>query len=199
MILKLIISAISSSKYHEIEVRMKHPQQEAVREGKSDGLFNRFITTARTITGGITLFGNHDSFMHSYAKCCNPIPGDEIVGYVTKGEGVKVHLKNCRNFIQMAASDPRRVVDVGWPMTNGVEYAAAVRISGEDRTGLLNDLTHAISTYQNTNIRGVNIDVKDSLFEGTIMINVKNTEHLLRLIEKLRKIRGVSKADRLIE
>src|ERR1041385_1570332 len=183
----------------EIEVRQKHPQQEPAKEVNSDGLFNRFIKTARNITGGITLFGSHDSFMHSYAKCCNPIPGDEIVGYVTTGEGVKVHLKNCRNFVQMAASDPRRVVEVGWPMTNGAEFAAAVRISGEDRTGLLNDLTHTISTFQNTNIRGVNIDAGDSMFEGTIMINVKNTEHLQRIIEKLRKVKGVARAERLVE
>ncbi len=183
----------------EIELHQKHPQQESVKDNKSGGLFNSFIKTARTITGGITLFGSHDTFMHSYAKCCNPIPGDEIVGYVTAGEGVKVHLKTCKNFITMSAADSRRVVEVGWPMTNGAEFAAAIRISGEDRTSLLNDLTHAISTYQNTNIRGVNIDVQDSMFHGTIMINVKNTEHLQRIVEKLRKIKGVSRAERLLD
>lgn len=184
----------------EIEIRMKHPQQqEPVREDTSEGIFSRFISTARNITGGITLFGSSDSFMHSYAKCCNPIPGDEIVGFVTKGEGVKVHIKSCRNFVRLAEAEPQRVVDVGWPKANGNEFAAAIRISGEDRTGLLNDITHSISSYNNTNIRGVKIDVKDSMFEGSIMINVKNTEHLNRIIEKLRKIRGVSRTERLVE
>jgi guanosine-3',5'-bis(diphosphate) 3'-pyrophosphohydrolase len=185
---------------HEIEIRMKHPQQENVEEEKSEsGLFNRFITTARTITGGITLFGSRDNFMHSFAKCCNPIPGDEIIGYVTRGEGVKVHLKTCKNVQSMITTDPNRIVDVGWPTTNGVEYAAAIRISGEDRTGMLNDITHSISSYQNTNIRGVKIDVKDSLFEGTIMLGVKSKEHLERIIEKLRKIQGVFRAERLAD
>ncbi|MBI1803153.1 MAG: bifunctional (p)ppGpp synthetase/guanosine-3',5'-bis(diphosphate) 3'-pyrophosphohydrolase [Ignavibacteriae bacterium] len=183
----------------EIELKMKHPRQEAVVDEQNDGIFNRFISTARNLTSGITLFGTRDNFLHSFAKCCNPIPGDEIVGYVTKGEGVKVHLKLCKNLQSLMASDPSRIVDVGWPVTNGVEYASAVRISGEDRTGMLNDITHSISTYQNTNIRGVKIDAKDSLFEGTIMLGVKNTEHLDRIIEKLRKIKGVFRAERLVE
>ncbi|HEY6193076.1 MAG TPA: bifunctional (p)ppGpp synthetase/guanosine-3',5'-bis(diphosphate) 3'-pyrophosphohydrolase [Bacteroidota bacterium] len=184
---------------HEIELKLKHSQPELPREDKSAGLFNRFLDTARSITGGITLFGSNDNFMHSYAKCCNPIPGDEIIGFVTQGEGVKIHVKTCKNLISMMASDPRRIVEVGWPGTNGVEYPAAIRISGEDRTGMLNDITHAISTYQNTNIRGVKIDTKDSIFEGTIIIGVKHTDHLGRVIEKLRKIKGVYRADRLME
>jgi (p)ppGpp synthase/HD superfamily hydrolase len=64
---------------------------------------------------------------------------------------------------------------------------------------MLNDITHTISTYQNTNIRGVKIDTKDSFFEGTIIVGVKNTEHLQRIIEKLKKIRGVSRTERLVE
>jgi RelA/SpoT family (p)ppGpp synthetase len=184
---------------HEIELKLRHTAPEAAGEQKTPGLFNRFLTTARSITGGITLFGSSDNFMHSYAKCCNPIPGDEIVGFVTQGEGVKIHVKTCKNLVSMMASDPRRIVEVGWPAANGVEYPAAIRISGEDRTGMLNDITHAISTYQNTNIRGVKIDTKDAVFEGTIIIGVKHTDHLGRVIEKLRKIKGVYRADRLME
>jgi (p)ppGpp synthase/HD superfamily hydrolase len=185
----------------EMELMMRHPppQQAQPAEGEGGGVFQRFISAARNITSGITLFGREDNFMHSFGKCCNPIPGDEIAGFVTTGEGVKVHVKTCRNFVSAAAADPRRVVDVGWPVTNGTEYAAAIRISGEDRTGMLNDITHSISTYQNTNIRGVKIDTKDALFEGTIMVGVKNTEHLQRIIEKLRKIKGVSRTERLVE
>ncbi|HTK83247.1 MAG TPA: bifunctional (p)ppGpp synthetase/guanosine-3',5'-bis(diphosphate) 3'-pyrophosphohydrolase [Bacteroidota bacterium] len=183
----------------EIEINLKHPQQENVQQEAQKGVFQRFISTARNITSGITLFGYQDSFMHSFAKCCNPIPGDEIAGYVTTGEGVKIHLKSCRNFLSASSGDPRRVVEVGWPMVNGMEYTAAIRISGEDRTGMLNDITHSISTYQNTNIKGVNIDTKDSLFEGTIIVGVRNTEHLQRIIEKLKKIKGVSRTERLAD
>ncbi|HLF15316.1 MAG TPA: bifunctional (p)ppGpp synthetase/guanosine-3',5'-bis(diphosphate) 3'-pyrophosphohydrolase [Bacteroidota bacterium] len=184
----------------EIEIEQKHPRPESQgRPEGQPGLFNRFISTARNITGGITVLGRQDAYLHSFGKCCNPIPGDEIVGFITKGEGVKIHLKKCQNFARMAELQPQRVVEVGWPPVNGAEYAAAIRISGEDRTGLLNEITHLISSYQNTNIRGVKIDVKDSMFDGSIMINVKNTEHLNRIIEKLKNVRGVSHAERLVE
>ena len=163
------------------------------------GLFNRFLRTARDITGGITVLGRQEAYLHSFAKCCNPIPGDEIVGFISRGEGVKIHLKECHNFARMVEREPQRVVEVGWPSINGAEYAAAIRIAGEDRTGLLNDITHLISSYQNTNIRGVKIDVRDSMFDGSILINVRNTEHLHRIIEKLKNVRGVSHAERLVE
>jgi GTP diphosphokinase / guanosine-3',5'-bis(diphosphate) 3'-diphosphatase len=183
----------------EILAQQKHPLPESLKETSTEGLFSRFIQTARQITGGITLFGSQDTFLHSYARCCNPIPGDDIVGYVTTGEGIKVHRKSCRNVQSLIANEPQRIIEVGWPTTNGNEFAAAIKISGEDRSGLLNDLTHTISSYQNTNIRGVNMDTKDSMFEGMIIISVKNTEHLSRIVEKIRKIRGVTRAERLLE
>jgi RelA/SpoT family (p)ppGpp synthetase len=184
---------------HEIELKLKHPQKEFQNDQKGNGIFNRFLTTARNITGGITLFGTKENFMHSYAKCCNPIPGDEIMGYVTKGEGIKIHLKSCHNFVLMAASDPQRVVEVAWPSTEGGEYVAAIYITGEDRPGLLNDITHSISTYEDTNIRSVKIDTKDSMFEGSIIINVKNKEHLEEIIDRLRKLKGIISVRRSIE
>jgi GTP diphosphokinase / guanosine-3',5'-bis(diphosphate) 3'-diphosphatase len=183
----------------EIIVNLKHPKQESEKTSVPEGLFNRFLNTARNITEGITLFGSHENFLHSYAKCCNPIPGDEIVGYVTTGEGVKIHLKSCKSFALLALEDQRRVVEVGWPPSDKMVFMSAIRISGEDRAGLLNDITHAISSYQNTNIHGVNISTKDSMFDGTLIINVKDKDHLERIIEKLKKIKGVSHAERFVQ
>jgi len=198
--IKIARQEIDSDKIiRDIENKIKHPQQEPTQEQKSDGIFNKFLATARSITGGITLFGSHEKFLHSYAKCCNPIPGDDIAGYVTQGEGIKIHVKSCHNFLQMANVDPKRVVEVSWPVSENAEYPAAIYISGEDRTGMLNDISHAISTYQNTNIRAVKIDVKGKMFDGTILINVKNKEHLERVIEKLRKINGITRAERMQE
>ena len=80
-----------------------------------------------------------------------------------------------------------------------VLFVAGVKMSGDDRPGMLNDITHAISSYLNTNIRSVNIDSHDSMFEGTIILNVQNTDHLNRIVEKIRRIRGVRKAERFEE
>jgi len=168
-------------------------------DGKVEGLFNRFITTARDIASGIVLNGSRDNFMHNYAKCCNPIPGDDIVGYVTVGEGIKIHRRSCKNIKLMMQMESNRVVQVTWPSQNEVMFVAGIKVAGDDRPAMLNDLTHAISTYLDTNIRSVNIDSHDSMFEGTVILNVQNTEHLQRIIEKIRRVRGVRKADRFEE
>jgi GTP pyrophosphokinase len=78
-------------------------------------------------------------------------------------------------------------------------FVAGVRIEGDDRPGMLNDITHAISSYLNTNIRSVNIDSVDGLFEGTFILFVQNTDHLNRILDKIRKIRGVRRAERFEE
>ncbi len=161
-------------------------------------LFSKFIDTARDVAQGISVFGSRDNFLHQYAKCCNPIPGDEIVGFVTIGDGIKIHRKDCQNVISMRMTLSERVVDVSWPAANGADFIAAVTIAGKDRPGLLSDITHAISSYQNTNIRSVNVDTKDQLFTGQIILYVKNTDHLARLIEKIRRVPGVTEAERFL-
>ena len=159
-------------------------------------LFDRFVKSARSLTSGISIFGTNDNFMHNYAKCCNPIPGDEIVGFITTGEGLKIHRKDCRNVASMRLNDEERIVEVSWPPTNDIDFIAGIKLSGQDRSGLLNEITHAISTYNNTNIRSVNIATKDSLFDGQFILYVKNTEHLSGIVERLKRLKGVSKVER---
>jgi RelA/SpoT family (p)ppGpp synthetase len=177
----------------------RHSPPDQPEAGKIEGLFTKFVTTARGITGGIVLNGTQDNFVHNYARCCNPIPGDDIVGFVTVGEGIKIHRKSCRNIRLMAQMETSRVIDVRWPQENGVLFVAGARVSGQDRPGMLSDITHAISTYSNTNIRSVNLDSHDGMFEGTFILHVKDLDHLTRLLEKIRKIRGVSRAERFEE
>ncbi len=161
-------------------------------------LFSKFVNTARDIAKGISVFGSSDNFMHQYAKCCNPIPGDEIVGFVTIGEGIKIHRKDCKNVISMRMTLSERVVEVAWPTANGADFIAAIHIAGNDRPALLSDITHAISSYQNTNIRSVNVDSKDQMFSGQIILYVQNTEHLRRILEKIQRVSGVSIAERFL-
>jgi len=157
------------------------------------------LTDARvSVAKGISILGSSDSFLHQYAKCCNPIPGDAIIGFVTIGEGIKIHRKDCKNVVSMRLALSERVVEVGWPSANGADFIAAITISGNDRPGLLSDITHAISSYQNTNIRSVNVDSKDQMFTGQIILYVKNTDHLGRILEKIRRVAGVALAERFL-
>ena len=178
-------------------LRTKTPTAEGIEtEVESNSLFDKFVNTARDITSGISLFGMNDNFMHQYAKCCNPIPGDEIVGFVTTGEGIKIHRKECRNIISLRLAESARVVDVSWPQTNTVDFIAGLHITGEDRPALLSDITHAIAGYQNTNIRSANVDSKGSSFDGKIIVYVKDTMHLARVVEKVKKVQGILAVER---
>ncbi len=183
----------------KIEDRLKHPAPIDNKESKKENIIEKFIDTARSLTGGIKLFGEKDNYLHSFAKCCNPIPGDKIIGVVTVGEGIKIHRKDCLNISDIKKKIGEKLVEVSWPATDGIEFAAGILISGDDRPGLLNDVTHVISSYQNTNIRAVNIEVYDQIFDGSIIINVKNIDHLNRIIEKIKKIEGIKEVTRLGE
>jgi len=182
----------------QLIMRSRRPEGSESARGReeSGSLFSKFVTTARDIASGISILGSSDSFMHQYAKCCNPIPGDEIVGFVTIGEGIKIHRKDCRNVVSLRLAESERIVEVDWPGGNGADFLVAIRVSGKDRAGLLSDVTHAISNYQNTNIRSVNMDSKGPLFDGQIILYVKNTEHLVRVLDRIRKVDGIMEAER---
>lgn len=150
---------------------------------------------------GILIQGKRDDLLYSYAKCCNPVPGDDVVGIVTIGEGVKIHRTQCNNIKKMQSDNKtERLIDVEWPSTeDGAEFLVGIQIMGEDRQGMISDLTHVISSYNNTNIRSFTIDTRDQMFDGKITVYVKNTYHLTRILEKIRRVRGVTNAVRYEE
>ncbi|MGD8779829.1 MAG: bifunctional (p)ppGpp synthetase/guanosine-3',5'-bis(diphosphate) 3'-pyrophosphohydrolase [Ignavibacteria bacterium] len=158
--------------------------------------FNDFADIARSSAGGVVVEGDHKGFEYFYAKCCNPIPGDPIIGFVTTGEGIKIHRKDCKNIIAMAKSSPHKLVTVQWPRGNGSYFVAGIRIKGEDAPGLFNDISNSITSYKNTNIKSVNISTNDSLFYGTIAVLVNDLDHLNRLMERLKKNKFIYSVER---
>jgi GTP diphosphokinase / guanosine-3',5'-bis(diphosphate) 3'-diphosphatase len=180
--------------------RLRHPKGLEIQEKEADqNLFQRFVTTARNTLGGISIYGKEDNYLHTYAKCCNPIPGDEIIGYVTTGSGIKIHRKNCKNVDQLYLRSEDRIVDVSWPITNGQVFIVGLKIGGEDRPGLITDITQTIFNLRQTNIRSVNIDTKDGRYEGVVIIEVQDLNHLNLIIERIRKIRNVKTVRRFEE
>ncbi|MBN1301370.1 MAG: bifunctional (p)ppGpp synthetase/guanosine-3',5'-bis(diphosphate) 3'-pyrophosphohydrolase [Melioribacteraceae bacterium] len=158
--------------------------------------YESFATLARTTTGNIIFQGEHKGFEYSFAKCCSPIPGDPIVGYITIGEGIKIHRKDCKNLINMLKHGEHKLVPVNWPNSNGSQFVAGIKIRGEDSPGALNEISNSITHYQNTNIKSVNINTSDSMFDGTVAVYVKDIEHLNRLIERLKKLQGIFSVSR---
>ncbi len=184
-----------------VRERLKGASQKDETAMPGQLFYDRFVNEARTTSNGVVIDGSIQGLKYSYAKCCSPIPGDQVIGIVTTGKGVTIHRVTCRNVLSML-KQPRtrnRALDVSWAGSDGFEFMSAIRVTGEDRPGMLNDITHAILSYQNTNIRSVNIESKDSLFEGVITVLVKNIEHLNRLMERLRKVRNVENVERFEE
>ena len=173
-----------------------NPQTETEEKQATEVEFDKFADLARTTAGGVIVEGDAKGFAYSYAKCCNPIPGDPVIGYVTIGEGIKIHRKDCRNLINMLKNGENRVVPVSWPKTNGAYFVAGLIIKGEDMPGLLKDISNSITTYENTNIKSVNITTTDSLFKGTITVYVRDLNHLNKLIERLKKNKGIYSVER---
>jgi len=127
----------------------------------------------------------------NYASCCNPIPGDEVFGFVSRTGAINIHRTNCPNATDLLNNHPDRIQDVDWSHQKDVQFDAALRLMGEDRTNMLNDITTVISKNLNTYIRSLTIDSEDGVFSGTIMLKVTDLKHLRRLMERLKRIDGL--------
>jgi len=158
--------------------------------------FEDFANITRTDVGGVLIEGDVRGVNYSYAKCCNPIPGDPIVGFTTTGEGIKIHRKNCENVFELSKKFNDKFVRAEWSKTIQQSFVAAISIKGEDSTGLLNVITNNINTYKNTNIKAINMSSERSHFSGIISVYVQDLEHLNRLVERLKKIHGIYSVER---
>lgn len=171
-------------------------QERDEKQKQKEIQFSKFANEARGEIGGILVDGKKSTILYSYAKCCNPIPGDPIIGFITVGEGIKIHRKNCINIINLSMTEASKLVIVQWPETDNNLFIAAILIRGKDRPGILNDISNFILTYKNTNIKSININTIESAFEGNVSLYVQNLEHLNRIIERIKKISGVTSVER---
>ena len=133
----------------------------------------------------------HTDIVTKYASCCNPIPGDEVFGYVSRSGGIKIHRANCKNAPNLLINHPDRIVPVEWSRQKDVQFISGLRVMGEDRVGIVSDITTVISKNLKTNIRSITVDSDDGVFEGTIVCYVTDLEHLRRVIERIKRIEGI--------
>jgi GTP pyrophosphokinase len=143
------------------------------------------------------VFGKaQEKLEYKLSPCCNPIPGDDVFGFVTVGDGIKVHKSECPNAITFRANYAYRIINAKWIDSTQSEFTAKLLLSGLDDIGLVNEVTQIISTHNNINIKRVSFDSNDGAFEGEILLLVKNKNLLNRLIQQLEKINGVYKVVR---
>ncbi|GAB3015603.1 bifunctional (p)ppGpp synthetase/guanosine-3',5'-bis(diphosphate) 3'-pyrophosphohydrolase [uncultured Cyclobacterium sp.] len=130
------------------------------------------------------------------AKCCNPIPGDAVFGFVTVNEGIKIHRTACPNALELMSNHGNRVIKARWTSQQQIAFLAGLKIIGTDRVGLISDLTKVISNELKVNMRSITVDSDRGIFEGSIKLYVDSTNHLDKLIDNLSKVSGVLKVSR---
>ncbi|MFQ3332129.1 MAG: guanosine-3',5'-bis(diphosphate) 3'-pyrophosphohydrolase [Flavobacteriales bacterium] len=141
---------------------------------------------------------NEDEEVLDYemAKCCNPIPGDAIFGFLTVVDGIKIHRSDCPNAIQLRANYAYRILKAKWVNKDEIDFIATINIKGIDSVGLMNKVTQIISNQMNVNIKSINISSDDGVFEGIITLKVHNVAFLKELTKKLEKVEAITSITR---
>lgn len=134
---------------------------------------------------------------YEIAKCCNPIPGDEVVGYLSHENNLIIHKPKCPVAIRLMSSEGNNLIAVKWTIHKLVSFLARIQVNGIDRIGIVSDLTRIISDELNVNMRNVNVSVHEGIFEGTIDLFVHHTKDLNNLIMKLVNIKGIESVKRI--
>ena len=149
----------------------------------------------KKVTQGVSIRGV-DNVKIRFAKCCNPVPGDEIIGYITRGRGLSIHRKDCPNILDLTGQE--RFIDVEWDTDEKAEYPVEIQIKATDRPGLLADITQGI-TDSNISLLSLNARTsKEKLVLINMILEIKDTEQLKELMKRIRKLKGVIDVYRVI-
>ncbi|MDR1761365.1 MAG: HD domain-containing protein [Bacteroidales bacterium] len=141
---------------------------------------------------------NVNNVDYKFAPCCNPIKGDEIFGFVTAGGGIKIHRLHCPNALNMLEKYPYRIIKTQWTSTsNNSTFTAGVLIIGNDDLGIINNVTQLLGREKNIAIRTISINSRDGQFEGYLSLSINDSEHLAKILDKIRSIKGVHSAERV--
>lgn len=177
------------------------PEPEATAEGPSPALLeveeaaSDFRDFARERSGGRTALvidgEHHADLAVEYAVCCGPIPGDDVFGFLSKTGVVKVHRKGCKNAPHLLLDHAERVIPVEWSRQANVQFSSTLRLVGEDRVGIVSDMTAVISKSLKTNIRSITVTSEDGMFEGTIVLYVSDVAQLRRIMKRLGRLDGI--------
>jgi GTP pyrophosphokinase len=173
-------------------IRALYPEapQDTLQEPKPT-VFGRVIDRIR-LGRGIKIQGV-DGLMVRYAQCCQPVPGDAVIGYVTQGRGISIHRSDCPNLLTLSADERR--VEIDWQETAGEAFRVRLAVSAEDRRGLYADLMEAIS-QTGTNIRGADLQTRDGSVFGNVFVEVDNLTHLAKVLKAVRRVRSVTHVER---
>jgi len=157
----------------------------------------QLVSSKRGKSDFLVIGDNLDNLEYKLSPCCNPIPGDDVFGFITIHEGIKIHRVNCPNAIELMSNYAYRIVKAKWTSQKLISFLAGIKVIGIDKIGLVNSITQIISNELNVNMRYISFDTNDGTFEGNLMVFVHDTAHLTALMKKLEKVDGVIKVTRV--
>lgn len=144
------------------------------------------------------VFGKEEEKLnYKLSNCCNPIPGDNVFGFLTINEGIKVHKKNCPNALSLQSNYAYRIMSAKWIDSSQQEFTAIIKLNGIDNLGLVNEVTKVISGSMHVNIKNISFDTDSGVFNGKITVVVKNNNLVKTLMDRLKKINGIEKVSRV--
>ncbi|MBC8768046.1 bifunctional (p)ppGpp synthetase/guanosine-3',5'-bis(diphosphate) 3'-pyrophosphohydrolase [Arenibacter sp. BSSL-BM3] len=164
----------------------KHPVPEDIHKDEITSKFDTLV------------FGKEeDKLEYKLSQCCNPIPGDEVFGFVSVNDGIKVHKKNCPNAISLQSNYAYRIISAKWIDSSQEEFTVEIKLTGIDNLGLISEITEVISGNLHVNMRNINFSTDGGTFSGRITLVVKNNAILKKVIDKLKQINGIDKVSRI--
>ncbi|KOY85764.1 MFS transporter [bacterium 336/3] len=181
--------------YKEIVAKRRSSSRENIKDVKG---FEKVVQKIHSPENkDVLLIGEDmDKIDYKLASCCNPIPGDDVFGFVTVTEGIKIHRTNCPNATELMSHYGHRILKAQWASKMEESYIVGLRITGTDRVGIINDVTRIISNELKVNMRSLAFDTIENVFEGNCTVLVHDTKHLNMLIEQLQGIQGVEQVVR---
>ncbi len=160
---------------------------------KENEIQEHYFAAARALGDGQSLIinGELSNVKYAYANCCNPIPGDDVLGFISRNGDIKIHRSMCNNAKHLIETESERIVDVNWAKNIDNKFLGAVKVIGEDRVGLINDLTDVLSKSLSTNMKSINVNSDSGMFEGIISLYVDGLSHLAKIMKRLERVEGV--------
>ncbi len=179
--------------------KLVQPVKEVKTDQKPQSEETKPSTAAKPSKGAeLIIFGeSSDKILYKLAQCCQPIPGDDVFGFVTSGDGLKIHRTDCPNAAQLLANYGHRIVRTKWAINKEISFLSGVRVTGLDDVGVIHNITNIISGDLQINMRSMTMESKDGVFEGTFMVFVHDREELDELCLRLSKLKSISKVERL--
>jgi len=173
------------------------PPKPEIKVVEEKPVYDPNFKTATKKDAELIIFGeDSDKIMYTLANCCKPIPGDDVFGFVTTGEGLKIHRTTCPNASRLLANYGHRVVKTKWAKNKEISFLTGLRIIGLDDVGVIHKITNLISGELKVNISAMTIEAKDGIFEGNVKVFVHDKEELDELVSELQALKGIERVDR---